>query len=97
MRHLGEFSQRSAAAGRENVRTLGAIGTHKSAHVLHDAQHLDARFVAKRQLLAHVLQRNLLRRRHDDGAVTRDALHALHDGDVFVRCACKRNLGESKP
>ncbi|KEY71166.1 hypothetical protein S7711_02280 [Stachybotrys chartarum IBT 7711] len=78
-----------AAAAAEYVGALGAVRAHEPAHVLHHAQHPDARLLAEVELLAHVGCAHGLRGGDDDGpgdlpGARGLALQRLSEGDVLV-------------
>lgn len=67
--------------------TYLTIRTDKPRHILDNAQHPYTRLPTKINLLAHVLQGDLLWRGNEDCAVDLTLFHVLGDGDVFVGCA----------
>uniref|UniRef100_A0A8W7P1Q1 Uncharacterized protein n=1 Tax=Anopheles coluzzii TaxID=1518534 RepID=A0A8W7P1Q1_ANOCL len=62
--HLDAHLFGAASPGGEDARLGRALGAHERAHVLDHAHHRDGKLLAERYLLAHVEQRDLLRRRH---------------------------------
>ena len=71
----------------EDLAFVRAVRADETAHVLHEAQYLDARLLAEVYLLAHVQQRHLLRRGDHDGAVDAALLHEGVHAQVLVRRA----------
>ncbi|KZL80026.1 hypothetical protein CI238_07286 [Colletotrichum incanum] len=68
----------------EDLALVRTLGTDETRHVLRQAQHADARLAAEVDLLADVKQRDLLRRRDDDGAVDAAVAEERVDAEVLV-------------
>ena len=62
------------AATAEDLGQLAAMRAGERRHVLHDAEHRHAHPLEHREGLRDVAQRDLLRRRDEDGAADRDGL-----------------------
>lgn len=71
-RDFGHLGQGFAPARREDVGTLGAVRAHVAGHVLQNANYVETRLPAERQLSPYVIDGQELRRRDDDGSI---ALH----------------------
>lgn len=86
------LGERSRAAGRweKNVGPAVAARADKAGHVFDDANDTDADLAAKVELLADVLERDLLRRRHEHGAVDPALAEVLDDREVLVRRPWRR-------
>ena len=71
---------------RKDLTGLVAFAALKDGHVLDNAEHGKVGLFNEGDLLAHVLQRDLLRRGHEDAASQRrDVLQVVHHGQVLVR------------
>ena len=80
-RHAELVGFLAGAAMAEDLRALAALGAEEIAHVLDDAEYRHGDLAEHVQALARVDQRDVLRRRDDDGAGQR---HALRQRELGV-------------